>query len=105
MQEQKIQECIAKPELQQLMKQSPELVIIIDVRTPEEYTEKHIPGAINIPLAELENHSRGLSKEAIIISVCGKGGGRSEEASGLLQQMGFAKARFLCGGAVGWYQI
>ena len=87
MQEKKITECIAKEELQKLIKQS------------------HIPGAINITLTDLENRSGELSKEAIIISACGKGAGRSEEAAGLLKQMGFAKARFLCGGTIGWFQI
>jgi rhodanese-related sulfurtransferase len=105
MQEQETQGCIAKAELQQLIKQSPELVTIIDVRRPEEYSEKHIPGAINIPLTELENRSGELSKEATIISACGKGGGRSEQAAVLLKQMGFAKARFLCGGTAGWYEF
>ena len=104
MQEQEMQECIAIAELQQLIKQSPELVTIIDVRGPEEYAEKHIPGAINIPLAELEDRSGELSKETMIISACGKGGGRSEQAAELLKQMGFIKAGFLCGGTLGWYE-
>ncbi len=87
------------------MRQSPELVTIIDVRGPQEYAEKHIPGAINIPLSELENRSNGLSKNCVLITACGKGGGRSEQAVGLLKQFGFSKTRFLCGGTIGWYQI
>ena len=88
MQEQKTQECFALAELQQLMKQSPDQLTIIDVRNPEEYAEKHIPGAINIPLGELESRSNELSKQAIIITACGKGGGRSAEAAEILKQLG-----------------
>ncbi|MBK7695630.1 MAG: rhodanese-like domain-containing protein [Saprospiraceae bacterium] len=36
-------------ELKALIHQSPENLILLDVRNPEEFTEKHIPGAINIP--------------------------------------------------------
>jgi rhodanese-related sulfurtransferase len=69
----------------------------------EEYTEKNIPSAINIPLDELESRSIELSREAMIITVCGKGGGRSAQAAERLQQIGFSNAAFLCGGTFGWY--
>lgn len=108
MPEQKTQEpiaigCIAQTDLQQLIKQSPELVTIIDVRSREEYAEKHIPGAINIPLDELESRANELSKQAMLITACGKGGGRSAQAAELLKQLGYSKAIFLCGGTFGWY--
>lgn len=103
MPEQKIQNCIAIEDLQQLIKQQPEQVTVIDVRNPEEYAEKHIPGAINIPLGELENRSIELSKQAILITACGKGGGRSAAAAEKLKQQGFTKAIFLCGGTFAWY--
>jgi rhodanese-related sulfurtransferase len=103
MQEQKIQECFAIRDLQQQIRQSPELLIIIDVRNPEEYTEKHIPGAINIPLPELESRSKELSRHVIIVTVCGKGGGRSAQGADLLKQAGFNNANYLCGGTFGWY--
>jgi rhodanese-related sulfurtransferase len=109
MQEQIIQEpiatgCFAIEQLQQLIKESPEQVTIIDVRSPEEFAEKHIPGAINIPLGELKSRSGELSKQAIIITACGKGGGRSAQAAELLKQSGFSKANYLCGGTLGWFE-
>ena len=103
MPEQKTQNCFAMEELQQLLKQSPDQFTIIDVRTPEEYADKHIPAAINIPLDELNSHVNELSKQSIIITACAKGGGRSAEAAALLKQQGFNNATFLCGGTVGWY--
>ncbi len=104
MQEQKIQDCFALAELKQLMKQSPGQLTIIDVRNKDEFTEKHIPGAINIPLSELESRSNGLSKQEIIITACGKGGGRSAQGAELLKQLGFSKAKYLCNGTFGWYE-
>jgi len=104
MQEQKVQNCFALAELQQIIKQSPELVTIIDVRSPEEYAEVHIPGAVNIPLTELEKHLNELSIQALIITACGKGGGRSAEAAYLLRERGFIYTDFLCGGTFGWFE-
>jgi rhodanese-related sulfurtransferase len=104
MQEQKIQECFAIEQLQHLIKESSDELIIIDVRSLEEFAEKHIPGAINIPLKELEKHSRELSKDALIVTACGKGGGRSAQGAELLKQSGFYKAKYLCGGTFGWYE-
>jgi rhodanese-related sulfurtransferase len=109
MQEQKIQEpiatgCIAIDQFHQLIQQSFALVTIIDVRSPDEFTEKHIPGAINIPLTELEIRAKELSKDNIIITACGKGGGRSAQGAELLKQLGFSNANYLCGGTFGWYE-
>ena len=103
MQEQKIHECFAIEELQQLLKQSPDQLTIIDVRSSEEYAEKHISGAINFSLNELASRSNELSKQSLIITTCGKGGGRSAQAAELLQQIGFTNVTFLCGGTFGWY--
>ena len=87
------------------MKQSsPDQLTILDVRNPEKYTEKHIPGAINTPLNELEGRVSELSKQAIIITACDKGGGRSTQGAELLKQLGFSNANYLCGGTFGWYQ-
>ena len=110
MQHQKMKEpiaigCFAIKELQQLLKQSPEQIIIIDVRSPEEYAEKHIPLAINIPLDKLESRSNEFSKQGLIITACGKGGGRSAQAAALLRQLGFGNAAYLCGGTFGWYDL
>lgn len=104
MQEQIIQECIAIEQLQQLIKQLPYQVIIIDVRSPEEFAEKHIPGAINIPLPELEIRSKELSKDDFIITTCGQGGGRSAQGAALLKKIDFNNVTYLCGGTFGWYE-
>lgn len=102
--EQKMEDCFAIEELQQLLKQSPDQLIIIDVRTSEEFAEEHIPGAINFPLGKLESRSIKLSKQAMIITVCGKGGGGSQQGAALLKQVGFINAKFLCGGTLAWYE-
>lgn len=95
------QDCIAQEEVKRLLRQSPEQVLVIDVRSPEEHKERHIPGVINIPLSDLENRTGEFSKNTIIVTVCGKGGGRSAQAAEILRQKGF-NAAWLCGGTMGW---
>lgn len=46
------------------------LVTIIDVRPPEEYTAGHLPGAINVPLTDLENNLSELPPEREIVAYC-----------------------------------
>jgi 3-mercaptopyruvate sulfurtransferase SseA len=42
-------------------------VMIIDVRSPASFEKETIPGAINIPLAELEDHLKKMSKDTFIV--------------------------------------
>jgi len=94
-------DCIEQNEVESLIAKGGQLVII-DVRSKEEYTERHIPQAINIPLDNLAENLTSLSKENMIITACGSGGGRSAKAALQLQTQGFANARWLCGGTFGW---
>src|SRR5690606_7052766 len=49
--------------------------IIIDVRSPDEYAEAHVDGALNIPLDALVDRAAELSTDALLVTACGKGGG------------------------------
>ncbi len=46
------------------------LVTVLDVRPTEEYAAGHLPGAINIPLDELEKHLNQLNPEHEIVAYC-----------------------------------
>lgn len=100
---QKTEECITADALSQLLKESEQKIFIIDVRNPEEFAEKHIPAAINMPLYDLSGRSTAFSKSDTIITVCGKGGGRSARAAEQLKQTGFVHAIYLCGGSFAWF--
>lgn len=65
--------------------------IILDVRTPEEFSEKHIPNAINVP-----NESIGTElipelpkKDQLILVYC-RSGNRSKQASEKLAEIGYS---------------
>ena len=46
------------------------LVTVLDVRPPEEYAAGHIPGAINVPLADLRRRWRELPRGREIVAYC-----------------------------------
>lgn len=46
------------------------LITVLDVRPAEEYAAGHLPGAVNIPLNELEKRLSQLSKESEIVAYC-----------------------------------
>lgn len=46
------------------------LVTVIDVRPAEEYRGGHLPGAVSIPLEELEKHLRELDRDKEVIAYC-----------------------------------
>ena len=55
----------------ELLKQARKgLVTVIDLRPVEEYAAGHVPGAINIPLPELQKRLRDLPKGKEIIAYC-----------------------------------
>lgn len=56
---------------------------IIDVRSPSEFATGHIPGAINVPLDQIESRIRDLDSEASIVLVC-QMGKRARMAAALL---------------------
>ena len=46
------------------------LVTVLDVRPPEEYAAGHVPGAVNVPLNELEQYLEALSPDQEIVAYC-----------------------------------
>ena len=46
------------------------LVTVLDVRPPEEYAAGHLPGAINIPLEQLEQHLDQLKSSSEVVAYC-----------------------------------
>ena len=64
--------------------------IILDVRTAQEYSEKHIPGAINIPNETIgtEDIPELPDMEQLILVYC-RSGNRSKQASEKLVKLGY----------------
>ena len=77
-------------------------VIILDVRTKEEFKEKHIEGALLIPDYELEKLAKSKlpDKNKKILVYC-RSGNRSKSAARLLIDMGYTDV-YDFGGIINW---
>ncbi len=76
---------LASQELDQVMKSGS---VCVDVRTEEEYSQRHLPSAVNIPLNLLAIKSRLLNRSTQYIFYCDTGR-RSRAAAHLLAQLGY----------------
>lgn len=64
--------------------------IVLDVRTPEEYAEAHIPEAINVPNETIgEDAIAELPDKAQLIMVYCRSGNRSKQAAEKLAAQGY----------------
>jgi rhodanese-related sulfurtransferase len=77
--------------------------VIVDVREDNEWNEQHIPGAIHIPLAQLNEHFPELKqyKDSPVITQC-RTGRRSAQALDVLKSAGFSKVYNMDGGIMAW---
>jgi len=62
--------------------------IIIDVRTPKEYSQGHVKESINIPLGEIQNHIVKWKRNDKPIIACCRSGARSGRAAKVLSEAG-----------------
>ena len=76
---------------------------LIDVRTPEEYRAGHIPGALNIPIQELQQRFTELSayRDREVVLYC-ETGGRASYGGRWLESQGFEELRLLDGHMRAW---
>ena len=76
--------------------------VLIDVRTPDEYSEGYVPGAVNIEAGSLKRSNRKWvesvlkDKDAHIFMYC-YSGSRSGISAGSLRQMGYFRAKNIGG--------
>ena len=82
----------------------PDRYMLFDVRDEAEYSERHIPGAVNVPLGILQPDELAVPGDKVAVTVCGKGGGRSAEAAARLRAAGLQNVVWLEGGTIGWFE-
>ncbi len=74
--------------------------ILIDVRTPEEFANGHIKGAVNIPLDQISNRISQIPQDKPIVLYC-RSGNRSSQAARILESAGLTNIYDL-GGLIAW---
>ncbi|MGM0792197.1 MAG: sulfurtransferase TusA family protein [Bacillota bacterium] len=76
-------------------------IIVLDVRESAEFAFHHIPGAVSIPLGELEERAGELDGEAPVYVVC-RTGSRSDLAARMLDAKGFKDVKNVIPGMSQW---
>ncbi len=81
-------------------------IVVLDVRTPEEYTAGHIEGSININIAEdsFSEEAAKLDHDKTYIVHCAANveNGRTAKSMTILENLGFKNLLNLEGGIVAW---
>lgn len=84
--------------------QSDTALRLVDVRTPVEFAEVHVPAAINEPLDRLDardGEAGRWSKDQPVYLIC-RTGGRATKAAGRLEAAGFNQVYVVEGGTLAW---
>jgi rhodanese-related sulfurtransferase len=89
-------------ELQTMLTAQPS-VPVIDVRTPVEFAEVHVPQARNVPLDELNPDSLQLAKDQPVYLLC-RSGQRATKAAEKFTQEGFTQPVVVAGGTLAWIE-
>ena len=78
-------------------------VRVIDVRTPAEYAAAHVPGSVNVPLPDLDEHRAELTAPGAgpTVLVC-RSGRRAAAAEAQLRKAGLTEMHVLDGGVEEW---
>ena len=95
---------VSAPEFEKEIKS--DSVQLVDVRTPQEYTEGHIDGALNINVQSddfKDMAQRNLSKDSTVLVYC-RSGRRSLDAAEMLTNCGY-KVINLKGGIIEWKEV
>lgn len=74
---------------------------VVDVRTAAEYAAGHIPGAVNIPLGELQSRVADVPRGQPLVVHC-QAGGRAAIAASLLSATGLKDVQLYGGGFTEW---
>lgn len=81
----------------------PEDLVVLDVRTPEEYAEGHLEGAVLVDFydADFADQLAALDPDAPYLVYC-RSGNRSGQALSVMEQLGFSSVVDVDGGIVAW---
>ncbi|MCI8504623.1 MAG: rhodanese-like domain-containing protein [Lachnospiraceae bacterium] len=88
-----------QPDINQGIKeyQTAPSAVLLDVRTPDEYREGHIPGSVNVPLQSIDKVVAVVKNKNIPLFIYCHSGSRSRQAAGMLQRMGYTKVNNIGG--------
>lgn len=76
-------------------------IFVIDVRTPQEYAQGHVPGAVNWPLQQIEYWWSKVPRDRVVYIKCNTQN-RSRVAVQYLLSKGYRNLNLVTGGIQAW---
>ena len=71
--------------------------VLLDVRTPEEYNDGHIPKSVNLPLHNIYRAEELFENKSTPLFVYCRSGARSAQATAELKDLGFSNVKDIGG--------
>ncbi len=83
---------------------APDGLVVLDVRTAQEFAEGHLPGAVNVDFyaSDFADQLDQLDKDVPYVLYC-RSGNRSGQTMPIMEQLGFREVHEIDGGIVSWY--
>lgn len=92
-------------ELKARLNEDKPALTIVDVRDPKTFNREHIPGAISVPLARLEDLARSALTRHRDIYIYGESDEQSLHAAQILHSTGFINVAQIIGGLKTWREL
>ena len=98
-------EILPVAEIQGIVASPPADLVLLDIRTPEEFAAGHLAGAINIDYYanDFEDRLSDLNRDVPYVMYCNSGN-RSANALPVMDSLGFQEVYELDGGIVAWFE-
>jgi rhodanese-related sulfurtransferase len=93
---------VSSTEAKKLVGQKSNLYLL-DVRTPQEFSQAKMKGSVLIPINEIERRIGEVPKNRPILVFCAVGS-RSSQVAGFLVNKGYGEVYNMTDGLVGWYR-
>ncbi len=96
---------VAATEAQAVIDAAPTDLVVLDVRTPEEFGEGHLANAVNIDFyaGDFSDQLAALDPETPYVLYC-RSGNRSGTTAEMMEELGFADVAEVDGGILAWEQ-
>jgi len=95
---------VSPAEAAQVIEDDPAGLVVLDIRTPEEFNEVRLAGAVNVDYydADFADQLDALDKNDPYVMYC-RSGNRSSDAVKAMKELGFVEVYEIDGGIVNWY--
>lgn len=98
-------ELVSPEQAAEVIEDAPDGLVVLDIRTPEEYNEVRLDGAINVDYyaTDFADQLDTLDKNNPYVMYC-RSGNRSSDAVETMKDLGFTEVYEIDGGIVNWYE-